>query len=141
MPEGGASAGRICMVTGCTSGIGKTTAVGLAELGYRVAMVCRDEARGRAALDEVKRKGRNSNARLLLSDLSSQRSVRMLAEEFDRGFDEFHVFVNRAGVFRMSYSVTPEASRQHTPSSTCGSVPPHQPTLGETQEERAIQDG
>ena len=41
--------GKICLVTGANSGIGKFTAIGLANLGATVVMVCRDNERGRAA--------------------------------------------------------------------------------------------
>ena len=38
--------GRVCMVTGASSGIGKATAKKLAELGATVIMVCRNRKRG-----------------------------------------------------------------------------------------------
>ena len=34
--------GKICMVTGANSGIGKATALALAQMGATVVMVCRD---------------------------------------------------------------------------------------------------
>jgi NAD(P)-dependent dehydrogenase (short-subunit alcohol dehydrogenase family) len=48
--------GKICLVTGASSGIGKATALGLARMGATVVMVCRDETRGETALSEIKNK-------------------------------------------------------------------------------------
>ena len=42
----GSMHGKICMVTGANSGIGKATALALAQMGATVVMVCRDRARG-----------------------------------------------------------------------------------------------
>ena len=39
--------GKICLVTGASSGIGKATALGLAKMGATVVMVCRDANKGR----------------------------------------------------------------------------------------------
>lgn len=40
--------GRVCVVTGASSGIGKETARGLVRLGATVVMICRDRERGLA---------------------------------------------------------------------------------------------
>ena len=48
--------GKVCIVTGANSGIGKATALGLAHMGATVVMVCRDQIRGEAAQNEIKRK-------------------------------------------------------------------------------------
>ena len=98
--------GRVCVITGCTSGIGKATAIGLAKMGSTVVMVCRDQMKGQIALDEVRTKGGSGDVHLLLADLSSQTSVRKLADNFQGSFDRLHVLVNNAGVYRMAYSVT-----------------------------------
>ena len=45
--------GKVCLVTGGTSGIGRETAVRLAELGATVVVVGRDAERGRAAVKEM----------------------------------------------------------------------------------------
>ncbi len=47
--------GKTALVTGANSGLGRATAAGLARLGARVVMLCRDEARGRAAREELEK--------------------------------------------------------------------------------------
>ena len=45
--------GRICIITGSNSGIGKETAIGLAKMGATIVMVVRDQKRGEKALTEI----------------------------------------------------------------------------------------
>jgi retinol dehydrogenase 14 len=89
--------GRICLVTGATSGIGRATALGLARLGATVCLVARDRARGEAAVADI-RAASDAPVELLLSDLSLQASVRELAGEALDRFERLHVLVNNAGV-------------------------------------------
>src|SRR2546422_3656791 len=92
-------AGRVCMVTGANSGIGKATAMGLAEMGATVILVCRSKEKGEAALSEIREKSGNNSLALMLADMSSMRSVRQLASEFRSKYDRLHVLVNNAGLF------------------------------------------
>ncbi len=89
--------GKICMVTGANSGIGKATALELAQLGATVVMVCRDRARGEEARSEITTKSRNNAVDLLLADLSSQQSIRQLVENFQQHYTHLHVLINNAG--------------------------------------------
>ncbi len=52
------------MVTGANSGIGKATALALAQMGATVLMVCRDRTRGEEARSEIITKSRNNPAHL-----------------------------------------------------------------------------
>jgi len=99
--------GKICMITGANSGVGKYTALGLAKLGATVIMVCRDLDRGRAAQQEIRALSGNDSVDLLLADLSSQSSIRSLAQQFQEKYRHLHVLVNNAGAYflRRSYSV------------------------------------
>jgi NAD(P)-dependent dehydrogenase (short-subunit alcohol dehydrogenase family) len=89
--------GKICIVTGANSGIGKETALGLAQMGARVVMVCRNAEKGEAALDEIRRESGSSQVDLLIADMSSQASVRVLAEQIQRKYPRLDVLVNNAG--------------------------------------------
>jgi len=89
--------GKICIVTGANSGIGKETALGLAQMGARVVMVCRNAEKGEAALEEICREVGSSLVDLLIADMSSQASVRALAEQIQREYPRLDVLVNNAG--------------------------------------------
>lgn len=94
--------GKTCMVTGANSGIGKATALGLAQMGANVVMVARDRARGEVAQNEVKAKSGNNSVDLLVADLSSQQSIRKLVEDFKQHYKQLHVLINNAGVFMLT---------------------------------------
>ncbi|AWN39036.1 SDR family NAD(P)-dependent oxidoreductase [Methylobacterium radiodurans] len=90
-------AGRTCLVTGATNGIGYETALGLARAGAALVLVGRDagrlrdaEARIRAALPEGRLEARQA-------DLSSQAEIRRLAADVARSHDRLDVLVNNAG--------------------------------------------
>ena len=77
--------GKVCLITGANSGIGKATALGLARMGATVVMVCRDRARGEEAKLDIERQSSNDAVDLLLTDLSSQQSIKQLAATFQFG--------------------------------------------------------
>ena len=91
-------AGRTCLITGASNGIGKETAIELARMGATVVMVARDERKGRAAQMEVKERS-GTDAELLFADLASLADVRRLAEEYRSRHDTLHVLINNAGAY------------------------------------------
>ena len=97
---------KVCLITGATSGIGKATAMGLADMGASVVMVGRDRGRGEAALAEIKEKSANASVDLMLADLSSQEEIRRLADEFKEAYPRLDVLVNNAGVIRSRRTTT-----------------------------------
>ena len=90
--------GRICLLTGANSGIGKETAKALAEMNATVVIVCRDKERGENAQKEIIEQTGNKNVDLLLCDLSSQEAIRKLVSEFKNKYQNLHVLINNAGV-------------------------------------------
>lgn len=98
--------GKTCVVTGASSGIGKAAAVALARLGATVALVCRDRARGEAALAEVRSASSGTAQPVLeLADLSSQAEVRDVAGRLS-GLDRIDVLINNAGLILGERRVT-----------------------------------
>ncbi len=90
--------GKIIMITGANSGIGKATALGLAEMDATIVMVCRNRERGEAAQKELKEVTGNSNIDLLIADLSSQQAIRDLVDEFKSKYQQLHILINNAGI-------------------------------------------
>ncbi len=98
--------GRTALVTGATSGIGRAAARSLAELGASLVLVGRDRARGEAAVAEIREKTGNDDVSLMLADLSSQKRIRALADEFLASGRPLHVLLNNAGVVLQKRSET-----------------------------------
>ena len=90
--------GKICVITGANSGIGKATAIGLAEMGATIVMVCRSKNRGERAQQEIKDITNNDSVDLMLADLSSQKSIQQFVSDFKGKYQNLHVLVNNAGV-------------------------------------------
>jgi len=89
--------GRTCIVTGANSGIGKETALGLARMGARVVLVCRNQEKGEQALADIRRDSGSSQLGLLIADTSSFASVRALATQVQQQIPRLDVLVNNAG--------------------------------------------
>jgi len=100
--------GRVCLVTGATSGLGKATAMGLAALGATVVLGCRDRAKGEAVKQEIATRTGNTSLDLFVADLASQQSVRQAAADFLARYPKLHVLVNQAGLYVNERQVTPD---------------------------------
>ncbi|MDQ2891244.1 MAG: SDR family oxidoreductase [Gemmatimonadota bacterium] len=94
--------GKTCVITGSNTGIGKAAAEALASLGARIIMVCRDRARGEAAMSDVARAAetgaRGGAVELFFADLSSQAQIRAVAGDILRAHPTIDVLVNNAGL-------------------------------------------
>ncbi len=96
--------GRTCMITGATSGIGRATALALADQGASLFLVARDIVKGETLAATIRNRG--GKAETLIADLSSQAQIRQLAATFlDRG-EPLHVLINNAGVVNLQHKRT-----------------------------------
>ena len=98
--------GKIVMITGANSGIGKAASQALAKMGATVVMVARNREKGEAAASDIIKESQNSSVDLLIADLSSLESVRQLSTEFHSNYSKLHVLINNAGLFNQRRSVT-----------------------------------
>jgi NAD(P)-dependent dehydrogenase (short-subunit alcohol dehydrogenase family) len=100
--------GKVVLITGGTSGIGKASAVALASMGAEVVVIGRNEERGERAAEEIRRESGNEKVSLMLADLSVQADVRRLAEEFQERHGRLDVLVNNAGLVQSQRTETPD---------------------------------
>ena len=88
--------GKVCVVTGATSGIGKAAAAALARQGAQVVLVGRDRGRAEAAATEI---GAASTVppKVEIADLTSMDQVRALAGRL-ASLERIDVLINNAGL-------------------------------------------
>jgi len=91
--------GKVCLVTGASSGIGKAVARELARLKATVVLACRSPEKGEAARRDIAEATGSRELEVVTADLSNRRQVRELVEAFARRHPVLHVLVNNAGVW------------------------------------------
>lgn len=90
-------AGKVCLVTGATAGIGQAAALLLAKRGATVVGVGRNPTKNKNSTEMIKTETGNPNIEYLLADLSSQKDIHKLANQFKEKYDRLDVLVNNAG--------------------------------------------
>jgi NAD(P)-dependent dehydrogenase (short-subunit alcohol dehydrogenase family) len=99
--------GKVVVITGATSGIGRETARELARLGATVAIIGRDAAKGRETLADLRPSARHPERVAFLGcDLASLTSVRALAAQLHERYEKIDVLINNAGVMNRKRRLT-----------------------------------
>ena len=98
--------GKVAVITGGNSGIGKETAVALAEMGAHVIIAARNPAKATAAVKEVQERAPGATVEHLPLDLASFASVRAFAGALSERTDQLDVLVNNAGLVLRSRTET-----------------------------------
>jgi len=92
--------GKVCVITGATSGIGRAAAEKLALAGARLVLVGRDRAKGEETVERLKALRPGCEASVLTADLARLAEVRRLAAEL-AALPRIDVLINNAGaIFR-----------------------------------------
>lgn len=99
---------KICLITGATSGIGKATAIALAQQGFTLILPCRQLARGKEVQDLIQRQSPEARIHLFSCDIASLQSVRDFVNTFRQHYSALHLLINNAGVFNMRREETLE---------------------------------
>lgn len=94
----GALTGRVAVVVGGASGIGRTVARSLARQGGRVVIADFDAARMERTVEELLHLGTADAALALPTDVRSDASVRSLAADTIKAMSRIDILVNMAGV-------------------------------------------
>lgn len=90
--------GQVAVVTGANSGLGIETAFALAGAGAAVVLACRDESRGKKALESIRSSFPDAELELASLDLADLGSVRRFADSFLSAHEALDILVNNAGV-------------------------------------------
>jgi NAD(P)-dependent dehydrogenase (short-subunit alcohol dehydrogenase family) len=86
------------LITGGTSGIGRATAIKLAQLGIHVLVVGRNAERGKRTVDEIRASG--GKADFIAADLRDVASVRTVVKQaIELGHGHIDVLINNAGIY------------------------------------------
>jgi len=110
MPQSSTDArmdGKICVITGTTSGIGLEAAKQFAKGGAHIVMICRSREKGSKLQQELSQ-GFGVEVDLFIADFQKLAEVRRVGLEIGQKFPEIHVLVNNIGVFNKRRRLTPD---------------------------------
>jgi len=100
-------AGKVAVITGANSGIGKETAVAVAQAGAHVVVAARNPTKAAAAVTEIEtRAGAQGRVEYLPLDLASFAAVHQFAAAFTDAHDRCDLLVNNAGLIQRKRSLT-----------------------------------
>src|SRR5690242_3805587 len=111
---------RVAVVTGASSGIGKTTAKALAAQGWRVIGVGRDPRRSAAAEAEIRAASTGAAVDMIRADLSRMAQARRAAADVAALTDRIDVLVNNAGGMCKGQVMTEEGLEENFASNHLG---------------------
>jgi len=99
-------AGRTVVITGANSGIGYEAARQLAAKGAHVVLACRDQAKGRGAIESITAAQPSASVELMELDLADLGSIRRFAAAALAACPALHVLCNNAGVMAIPHRTT-----------------------------------
>ncbi|XP_007184404.1 retinol dehydrogenase 11 isoform X3 [Balaenoptera acutorostrata] len=105
--------GKVAVVTGANTGIGKETAKELAQRGARVYLACRDVQKGELVAREIQIMTGNQQVLVRKLDLADTKSIRAFAKDFLAEEKHLHILINNAGVMMCPYSKTADGFEMH----------------------------
>ncbi|CAG2109577.1 unnamed protein product, partial [Medioppia subpectinata] len=90
--------GKVVVITGANTGIGKETALQLSLRGAKIYIGCRSLEKAESAIDDMKGVNPSADITALKLDLSSFKSVRQFADELKARESAVDILINNAGV-------------------------------------------
>jgi NAD(P)-dependent dehydrogenase (short-subunit alcohol dehydrogenase family) len=94
--------GRLAVVTGANNGIGFHTTLGLAKVGYKVIMACRNRDKAESAKSKIMQVIPDAELEIQQLNLSDLDSVKDFVNRFSEQYNKLDILVNNAGVMTMS---------------------------------------
>ena len=107
-------AGKVCLITGASSGIGAATAIKFANLGANVAISGRNEQALKDTVEKcAKASGGKSQVHCIVADLASAADRERLVSESVKHFGKLDCLVNNAGILYMGSVEAPNVMEQY----------------------------
>jgi NAD(P)-dependent dehydrogenase (short-subunit alcohol dehydrogenase family) len=101
-------AGKTCVITGATSGIGRAAAEALAAMGARIVMIARDKQRGEAMLTKLRDRFPRAEHSIHYADLLRLCEVKQIAADIAAAEPRVDVLLNNAGAMFARREITPD---------------------------------
>lgn len=98
--------GKVVIVTGANSGLGYEAARMLAHKAAIVTMACRNQEKGKRAVEQIRRENPTGRVVLQRLDLADLGSVQQFVEDFLEENDHLDILINNAGVMATPYRKT-----------------------------------
>lgn len=98
--------GKVIIVTGSTSGIGKEAVKIIASKNAKVIMAVRNVDKGKEVVNVIKKDFKKANIDVRKLDLSNLNSIRAFANLFLEDYDRLDILINNAGIMFPPYSKT-----------------------------------
>jgi NAD(P)-dependent dehydrogenase (short-subunit alcohol dehydrogenase family) len=98
--------GKVIIITGATSGLGKEATQVLAEKNATIIMAVRNVSKAETIKNEILKQHPKANIETLQLDLSSLDSIKQFSNEVINKFDRLDVLINNAGVMMCPFSKT-----------------------------------
>ena len=99
---------KICLITGATSGIGKATAIELAEGNFDLILIGRSQEKCEKITKRIQRKYNQIKVKYYVADISLVSSVKKVCEEIRKDFNRIDVIINNAGARFLEHKLTSE---------------------------------
>eukprot|EP01114_Cavostelium_apophysatum_P002609 TRINITY_DN1230_c0_g1_i6.p1 TRINITY_DN1230_c0_g1~~TRINITY_DN1230_c0_g1_i6.p1 ORF type:complete len:295 (+),score=63.09 TRINITY_DN1230_c0_g1_i6:25-909(+) len=88
--------GKVALITGAASGIGKETSLLFADHGASVVVVDLDEKRSQEVVSEISKRG--GKAHYIRADVSSPKDVESMIANTEKKFGKLNIIFNNAGI-------------------------------------------
>ncbi|KAI8883970.1 NAD(P)-binding protein [Backusella circina FSU 941] len=98
--------GKIAIVTGSNTGIGRVCALEMARKNCTIILACRNSEKTLAVAKEIQEETGNKNIEFIQLDLMSLKSVKAFTDEFKSRYSNLHILINNAGVMMCPFGLS-----------------------------------
>ena len=100
---------KYCLITGATSGIGRSAALKMSNMGASITFIARNADKAKSLVEEIfKESGKKPRA--IIADLSSQSEIRRASEEYLQLDQPLHILLNQNMVEKRILNQSPSPS-------------------------------